>query len=192
MQLNPQGWMFQDLISCCTRFFNWRLSECTGTTSTGSSGLYYPNWSLESSTEHICLNDGSEYEVVPDGHKPKHCPFYSSFAHVNLSHCDHPDEPDYMKYNPSSYMSSDLETCCKKYYSWNYEACMGSTATGSSEWYVDWNLSICVQDCVGSAPCGGLAETWDSLYTSAAACCSGKLSWVDPDTCVSESEGLSP
>ncbi|EED86748.1 predicted protein [Thalassiosira pseudonana CCMP1335] len=160
MQLNPQGWMFQDLISCCTRFFNWRLSECTGTTSTGSSGLYYPNWSLESSTEHICLNDGNE--------------------------------PDYMIYNPSLYMSSDLETCCKKYYSWNYEACMGSTATGSSEWYVDWNLSICVQDCVGSAPCGGLAETWDSLYTSAAACCSGKLSWVDADTCVSESEGLSP
>ncbi len=50
-------------------------------------------------------------------------------------------------------------------------------------WYPDWETYTCVQDCVGTPPCGGAAEFWDDLYSSRDECCSTRLSW-NMDKCM--------
>merc|ERR1719384_1626934 len=37
--------------------------------------------------------------------------------------------------------------------------------------------------------CGGIAENWQELYADAAACCDGKLWWVEQNACVATSTG---
>jgi hypothetical protein len=53
------------------------------------------------------------------------------------------------------------------------------------EWYVDWSLSQCVQDCPSatSSSCGGLAKAWDVLYSDSSSCCS-RLSWLSRSQCI--------
>ena len=56
-------------------------------------------------------------------------------------------------------------------------------STGSEEYYVDWSVSKCVKNCVGAAPCGGLAEKWEQKYATSALCCA-RLSWIPAASCV--------
>lgn len=119
--------------------------------------------------------------------------FYPDWEGGNIGCLDDGNAPSYMMNNPTSWMHETLEACCTRNYAWNYNTCMGAgggaAATGTSKWYVDYNDSICVQDCVGSAPCGGLADPWDSLYDDAAKCCSQRLNWIKSTTCEAQSEG---
>ncbi|KAL7460646.1 hypothetical protein ACHAXS_001091, partial [Conticribra weissflogii] len=90
-----------------------------------------------------------------------------------------------------AWMFETLDACCKARYSWNMNDCVGTsggtTVSGSNKWYPNWEDFICVQDCVGASPCGGLAESWDPLYDTVATCCDTKLSWVSG--CVTKSGG---
>ena len=96
--------------------------------------------------------------------------------------------PGYMLYNQNHYLSTTLDTCCKKHFSWNVKKCLGdsseSVSAGSNEWYVNWTDKKCVQDCKGASPCGGIANSWDELHTSQEICCEKMLSWVNKRECV--------
>ncbi len=90
----------------------------------------------------------------------------------------------------STKLYSSLEECCDANVSWDSDNCVhasqGTQYQGSNEFYVDWSISMCVQDCpevttVGSQ-CGGVANAWDTKYTSATECC-GRLTWIEASKC---------
>jgi hypothetical protein len=73
---------------------------------------------------------------------------------------------------------SSITLCCQTALSWvRLNICeansAGETPTGTSEWYIDWSLEKCVQDCPVSqnSDCGGLASPWQTLYATEEACC---------------------
>ena len=69
------------------------------------------------------------------------------------------DEPDYMAVNPTQWLSSTMQACCKKYFSgYMYDACMGRYPTDHDDcnvmlYYPDWNGSNkgCLDD--GKSAC---------------------------------------
>ena len=92
--------------------------------------------------------------------------------------------------NPSSdkTLFDDAEDCCTEKLHWkDLNVCVADTngvsPGGTNLWYVDWVQLKCVQDCDGSAPCGGLKTPYDELYNDSSACCD-RLSWIDPTQCV--------
>ena len=88
------------------------------------------------------------------------------------------------------YESSDR--CCSESLGWvpskECEAdathTLDTSSGGTNKWYVNYRFSRCVQDCVGGAPCGGLAKSWDETFGSSGECCKEKLSWVSQKSCV--------
>lgn len=57
MRTNPKGiYLFDDLKSCCEKYFSWDMASCVGPSiGTKYSDLYYPDW--EGDNEG-CLNNG--------------------------------------------------------------------------------------------------------------------------------------
>ena len=55
------------------------------------------------------------------------------------------DEPDYMAMNPSDWLSSTMEACCKKFFGgYLYDDCIGKHSQGHDDcnvklYYPDWN-----------------------------------------------------
>ena len=149
MLSNHEYFLSNTREECCKNFYEWNLYSCTGTKPTLTNGDYYPDWSGGSSTQ--CLNDG--------------------------------EVPDYMLYSQAWYLSTTLEKCCERHFFWNINACLGTSPdavdVGTDKWYVEWKTSTCVQDCVGESPCGGIAESWDELYSSKDQCCDKRLPWVN-------------
>lgn len=65
----------------------------------------------------------------------------------------------------------------------------GEEYAGSKDWYLDSSEHMCVQDCDGAAPCGGVIEdTWQPLYDSNTACCTTALSGLDVDFCTGQTD----
>jgi hypothetical protein len=84
-------------------------------------------------------------------------------------------------------MYDSIEDCCAFGVPWLSEgACLAASGLaveglGSTLFYVQ--NEKCVQDCVGAAPCGGLAEKWNTKYNTKAECCD-KIPWVARKDCV--------
>lgn len=80
-----------------------------------------------------------------------------------------------------------IEDCCAFGVPWLSEgACLAAsgvdvTGRGSNSFYV--KNDRCVKDCVGAAPCGGLAEMWTIKYNTEDACCAA-IPWVAKRDCV--------
>ena len=92
--------------------------------------------------------------------------------------------------NPTQDLSAKLydsiEDCCTIGLSWLSPAqCLSASgvdvSSGSNSFYI--RDDHCVQDCVGDAPCGGLAEKWDTKYENQDECCD-ELSWVARRDCI--------
>lgn len=67
-----------------------------------------------------------------------------------------------------------------------YTAFRENTA-GQGKWYVDYSLGgegQCVQNCETGSFCGGPAENWDELFSTANMCCTQKLWWMPSTQCV--------
>jgi len=86
--------------------------------------------------------------------------------------------PDYMLTNQAWYLSTTLEKCCERHFHWGIKDCLGTMDAGSNEWYVSYEDKICVQDCNGASPCGGIATSWVELYSSKEKCCEDRLPWI--------------
>jgi hypothetical protein len=157
MVSNQATWLYTDKDDCCARYFGWKLSDCMGTTtSTSGSGKYFPDWAGDNEG---CLQDTGSNTA-----------------------------PDYMQ-GSTTWLFDTLDSCCSQHYSWNKSKCMGTSTTsavltGSEKFYVLWqgganNKDVCVKDCATGvgANCGGVAESWDQLYDTQAACCSARVSY---------------
>jgi hypothetical protein len=81
-----------------------------------------------------------------------------------------------------TWFSETLDACCERHYKWNLPACKVEGLVGTNKWYVDYDSSKCIQDCVGSN-CGGLANGWDIKFESKDECCEKRM-WWDVDTCM--------
>jgi hypothetical protein len=89
--------------------------------------------------------------VHADVYYSMHCTLINSTPFI--SNRNDGDEPDYMAVNPTQWLSSTMQACCKKYFSgYMYDACMGRYPPDHDDcnvmlYYPDWNGSN--QGCVG-------------------------------------------
>jgi hypothetical protein len=80
-----------------------------------------------------------------------------------------------------------LDDCCAFGVPWLSEgSCFAAsgvdvTGLGSNSFYVQ--NEKCVKNCVGAAPCGGLAEKWNTKYDTEDECCN-EIPWVARRDCV--------
>merc|ERR1712085_136180 len=139
---NAVAYMFMELTDCCDQYYKWDYNGCTKATALQNVGLYYPDFA---GSKDICVTGGGQ--------------------------------PSYMTNNPTMWMHTTAAACCEKNFSWDEDACLqlgGTTIlpTGTGKFYKrssDWQ---CVQDCIGSSPCGGLRKNWEKLdYTTRKTCC---------------------
>ena len=156
------GYYESSLDACCERNFSWDIYTCTGGSGTVPVG-FYPNWG---SSVMKCFNSAETAETLLD----------------------------YMHGNSEEWLDDDLESCCERHFNWAYSDCIslsgGSpSALATGNWYVNDQEKICQQDCAkeSDGPCGGLAESWNTLYETAANCCTEKLSWIASSTCIAHS-----
>ncbi len=149
---------YKTLAECCAKHYQWDWNSCMGTNAAiGPDGnfLYYPDWEGDNKS---CKNDGQQ--------------------------------PTYMSNNVDAWMYKDLESCCKASYSYDLDACLGSTEdSGSKRWFVDSQQMKCVQDCNGPSPCGGFSNRWETTYNTAEECCDKTLWWLNKEECVFDSTG---
>lgn len=103
--------------------------------------------------------------------------------------------PDHFRQSPDQWLFDDIESCCKNYYSWDFNQCLVGSGVSLStyatfKWFVNHKKEICQQDCPESAmnaTCGGLAMEWNQLYETADSCCGETLSWVQLSSCQGQS-----
>mmetsp|Transcript_35828 Transcript_35828/g.76501 ORF Transcript_35828/g.76501 Transcript_35828/m.76501 type:complete len:691 (+) Transcript_35828:139-2211(+) len=164
--ITANNYLEATLVSCCTRYYpNTAYNDCItggGGTVTGS-GEYYALWT----------------------DNPPRCA--ADCATTAGPQCGGLLGPG----QQASYATA--EQCCASHYgSLNQEYCVeisgGGTWGGTGKFYLDSSENICVKDCDGSAPCGGVVkENWVSLYNTIEDCCSNKLSSLPQAHCVSQS-----
>jgi hypothetical protein len=158
------------LKDCCEYYYGWALNECLtlggGNTASLASDEFYADYDHEH-----CVQD------CPTGTTGKNC---GGLVEGNWV----------VKYTTAS-------ECCKGKFWWIDEnVCIGQSSgnataiatanAGSDKYYVDWENEKCVKDCAVSttdAACGGLANKWDPLYTTADICCSTRLSYIARAQC---------
>jgi len=166
MNNSPSIWLHATLQSCCSANYSYDYKTCMASESGGTSatpaapGLFYPDWI---SGKFVCLNDNGE--------------------------------PSYMSKSPDKWMHKDLGSCCEKNFGWHKNDCIvqgsaaanipipdGYSVNGSGKFYKrstgQW---MCVQDCIGASPCGGLMKPWEepNSYATRKACCNSM--WEDED-----------
>jgi hypothetical protein len=210
MTQNNVQYLFSTKADCCNEHYSWNLVECIGSSSASSGSKYYPDWlgddtckndgaapSYMAQNPTMWLHDTlsswctKNYgwkmsECMNGGNAPAPSPgsglYYPDWAGANEGCLNDGNEPDYMAANPTQWMHSTLDSCCKKNYSYNLAGCQGNAAvatasSGTSTWYMSWSSNKCVQDCAGAAPCGGLANSWDLTYDTQSKCCSERMWW---------------
>jgi len=97
-------------------------------------------------------------------------------------------EPDIQ---PATKLYATLDACCKANVPWDSDNCkyssMGTSSPGTGNWYIDWSVEKCAQDCpettTAGSTCGGIANKWQVLYSSSSACCK-QISWISAAKCV--------
>mmetsp|Transcript_17359 Transcript_17359/g.27209 ORF Transcript_17359/g.27209 Transcript_17359/m.27209 type:complete len:182 (+) Transcript_17359:825-1370(+) len=148
MLSNANYFLSNSIEECCEKYYGWKYFACTGTKPELTNGEYYPNWSGSGSSTATCV------KVKDD------------------------NMPDYMLNDQAWYLSTTLEKCCERHFHWGIKDCLGTMDAGSNEWYVSYEDKICVQDCNGASPCGGIATSWVELYSSKEKCCEDRLPWI--------------
>merc|ERR1712048_26149 len=91
MNTSPSIWLFATLNACCTKNYGHDLTTCLGSSSGSSS---------------------TTSALVASG-------WYPAWHTTTNSICknDGLQEP-YMNKNPTTYLASTLEACCKRFYNW--------------------------------------------------------------------------
>lgn len=162
-----EGYFESTKDACCDRYYGWRAADCKGGVATTLTGTnkFYPTWGTD---EHRCARD---------------CATSSGNAACGGILGSGTGQSTY-----------DTATeCCNARYSWlEKDYCIavsnGQVWTGTQKFYLDSTENICVQDCDGSAPCGGIIEqSWVGLYDTIELCCSNALSSLDPTYCAAQS-----
>lgn len=99
------------------------------------------------------------------------------------------EQPAWMEANPTAWLFSTLDKCCKQHFSWNFDFCMGNLddTCARALWYPDWegDNKGCVRD--GNEP---LYMTANKIYlfNMKADCCEEHYSY-DLGTCMGGAAG---
>ena len=90
----------------------------------------------------------------------------------------------------STKLYDSLDDCCKTNVSWDVDSCkygsQGTDAPGSGDYYIDWSIEQCVQDCNTEATgsqCKGIAKSWQTTFGSEETCCK-QISCVNRRDCL--------
>lgn len=233
MRLNPSQWLYDDIDSCCERYFSWIKADCISQSGSTASNAATNNWyvnHIDMVCEQDCPKDNGG---SCGGLAPSYKTLYESPAlcckntlpWITTSHCEAASshitysgtEKWYVDHHNnrcvqdcaismnttcggivhSAYvdMFDTAKRCCTERLGWmGIEYCevestdtatsAATSSVGSGGWYVNHQALRCVQDCVGTSPCGGLAKSWDEIFTSDRNCCSAKLWWLEASTCI--------
>ncbi|KAL7471237.1 hypothetical protein ACHAXS_011542 [Conticribra weissflogii] len=156
----PTATLYTDAAACCSGGLKWVTSEYCETRSAGTtSNLWYSDGTM-------CVQD---------------CVGVAPCKKLTNAYAD---------------LDADEDACCTNQLGWmDNGICVatsvgGTTPSGSGNWYVDYENKRCVQDCPTSttgSPCGGLAESHEQLFTTAAACCASRLSYFAAGFCEANS-----
>lgn len=224
MRHNSNQWVYDDIDSCCQRYYGWDYNSCIAESGGNPTNTFTSKWYVNHADE-ICQQDCPEdsggfcgglvdsWKTLFDS--PAECcenrlpwtstsicealstdttPTGSSKWYVDwqlekcVEDCDSSIAGTCGGIVTSGHVTlhDSADSCCSDKLSWvPSQICEAdsmntpATVTGSNEWYVDYRLGLCVQDCKGSSPCGGLAKNWDETYGSAGQCCAQKLWWLD-------------
>ncbi len=153
MLTDPDSYIFNTREECCDRHYYWNMRECLGDSPEAAS-LGTDKWYVDWDTE-TCIQD---------------CIGKSSCGGISNTWVE---------------LYSSKQQCCNERLSYK-DDCLGSSdaagvsvsvVVGSDKWYVDWDIYECVQDCAGESPCGGIAASWEELYSSKDRCCDELLFW---------------
>lgn len=149
---------YETVTDCCSSQFNWINQDlCTAQSFGESTSKFYAD-----QQNRVCKQD------CPEGSGRLCAGSPTDFS-----------EP----------LFTDVDTCCSTRLSWLSEhLCKQTPASeaGSDEYYIKWSFCNCVKNCVTSngPGCGGLAESYDVLYSNSGACCAQPFfSWIEPGDC---------
>ena len=109
--------------------------------------------------------------------------FSSPFFYVQCHIRNDGDEPDYMAVNPTDWLSSTVEACCKKFFAgYLFDACMGRYPPDSDDcnvmlYYPDWEGANkgCIND--GQEPYYMLSNGKYFFSNSIEDCCKKFYEW---------------
>ena len=157
---NQNTWLYTDKGDCCARYFNYKLGDCMGTTtSSAGSDKYFPDWAGDNEG---CLQDTGSTRA------PDYMSGSTTWLFDDLESCC----SQHYSWNKNNCMGTSSSTALN----------------GSEQFYVLWkgganNADVCVKDCaVGAGTnCGGFAESWDTKYDTQAKCCSERVSYAYKD-----------
>ncbi|KAL3778805.1 hypothetical protein ACHAWO_012144 [Cyclotella atomus] len=201
--------LYSDPRSCCESELHWRFVEFCEAESFvsscyGGTGLYYRGDSAGSEvvTQHVAVLSkklgwcymiqqkaccSSEYSWIDT----ELCAARTTLASHGKYWADKSGKCYQDSVVPTTDLSVELydsiEDCCSFGVPWLSErACLSAsgidmTGSGSNLYYIQ--KEKCVQDCEGAAPCGGLAEKWNTIYDTEAKCCA-QIPWVAKRDCV--------
>jgi len=153
--------------ACCDRYYGWRAADCKGDIALNITGTnkFYPEWGTSA---HKCARDCATSSGNP------------SCGGILGSGT-----------GQSTYDTATQ--CCNARFTYlEKDYCIavsnGEGWDGTKKYYIEYTENMCVQDCDGSAPCGGIiTDSWVGLYDTIEDCCSNTLPSLDPAYCAAQS-----
>ncbi|KAL3787625.1 hypothetical protein HJC23_011773 [Cyclotella cryptica] len=160
--------LFADAATCCSTKLGWvQASTCTGastsaTTAASGSLKYYADY-----TSGTCKKDCAVATTAPE--------------------CG-----GVLANSVGVQLFDSAATCCAGKFGWIDKDLCTAMGTGgyTNKFYVDYADNACKQDCAaasGTNCAGHPGDKATQLFSTAAACCSSKLSYLNQATCVSKS-----
>eukprot|EP00579_Thalassiosira_antarctica_P012236 CAMPEP_0201921378 /NCGR_PEP_ID=MMETSP0903-20130614/9718_1 /ASSEMBLY_ACC=CAM_ASM_000552 /TAXON_ID=420261 /ORGANISM="Thalassiosira antarctica, Strain CCMP982" /LENGTH=702 /DNA_ID=CAMNT_0048458327 /DNA_START=84 /DNA_END=2192 /DNA_ORIENTATION=+ len=161
------GYLEDTLVDCCARYYqNTSYNDCItgGGGEVTGTGDFYVDWN---SSPRRCVKDCPTSNGAPCGGLLG--PGSGRVNHHNSADC-----------------------CADALASIKQDYCVavseGGTWGGGGDYYLDTSENICVQDCGGAAPCGGIVtQSYITTYPTIELCCSSKLPSLDSAFCVAQS-----
>jgi hypothetical protein len=118
------------------------------------------------------------------------------YADTSTNSCKIDDDPSLSKTFGAGTLFATAASCCSGALGWiNSDYCTTRSEGGAgyhNKWYVDYQDMVCKKDCATASAnpeCEPVTDSSNSntLFASAAACCSGKLGWIPSAMCESVS-----
>lgn len=163
------GWVETTIEGCCERYYGHdsAYNDCVtdGGGTIAATNKWYVDWS---SSDGICSKSCEVSSGTP-------CGGHSS------------------PYTTKTQYDTAAACCAGEYTNSNQPQCEAlsnrQTYTGSNKFYVDSTEHLCIQDCTGPAPCGGVVtHNGATFYDSIAECCTKGLPWTNAERCTAQSD----
>merc|ERR1712194_320409 len=219
MVVNPSWYLYATCRECCERRFEWDVEGCTGSdvdpvtsstsgsSSAGTTGASTNPATSSSTGSSSGVATASSSSSLTSSVQVAQGLWYPDWRFGTKGCMNDGNEEPYMLVSPALYLFPILQECCQTHFSWDVEACLkisssgsssvgsttgsGSTLSYSNKLFAVDIAGSCQRDCApqaGSLTCAS-APAASTLYDTVEACCTLGLIWVNPDYCASRSIG---